>query len=371
MRNEIDAAAQFLSNLLRLHSKVLASEQLEQFRDALAAHLSHHYANHWFPDSPNKGSAYRCIRINHKMDPLLSAAGRKCGLDQQQLMTILPNELTMWIDPREVSYRIGESGSICVLFDGTGTSSDLKGHIPSSQPHKTAAGSGGDNGGKANNKNNRNSPDSTSLSSTTSTMSSPSPSSSPDQWQQHSTPAHHSNQHWAQQAAHQQQQQHQQQRGGQQSPTNHAYALASHNFRAMSDFTFGGGMHPSAQTMSPPGAGSNYQFAGNVRNQPSGGNIGSPYSTTWSHHGGRVDSPNQGWGNSGQSQAHYGHSRPQRYSNAGSGWDQHHHGPSSNNHANGGGYAAHHHASPGHVGARGGHLSGHHNANLEVSYVSS
>lgn len=27
------------------------------------------------------------------------------------------SELTMWIDPREVSYRIGENGSICVLYE--------------------------------------------------------------------------------------------------------------------------------------------------------------------------------------------------------------------------------------------------------------
>jgi hypothetical protein len=28
-----------------------------------------------------------------------------------------PSELTMWIDPKEVSYRIGENGSICVLYE--------------------------------------------------------------------------------------------------------------------------------------------------------------------------------------------------------------------------------------------------------------
>ena len=32
-----------------------------------------------------------------------------------------PSELTMWIDPLEVSYRIGENGSICVLYEHKGS----------------------------------------------------------------------------------------------------------------------------------------------------------------------------------------------------------------------------------------------------------
>lgn len=126
MKFEIESAANFLSNLLKLHSNILSPEQLDRFRGAIESCLEGHYENHWFPDRPTKGSGYRCIRINHKMDPLLARAGKSCGLDNQALKTIFPNELTLWIDPREVSYRIGENGSICVLFDGnsSGGSSD-------------------------------------------------------------------------------------------------------------------------------------------------------------------------------------------------------------------------------------------------------
>lgn len=48
------------------------------------------------------------------MDPLIAQAGAAVGLDLSSLRRLLPTELTMWIDPREVSYRIGENGSICV-----------------------------------------------------------------------------------------------------------------------------------------------------------------------------------------------------------------------------------------------------------------
>merc|ERR1712071_696922 len=72
---------------------------------------------HWFPEKPCKGSGYRCIRINGKMDPVLVQAGALVGLPSQFLHTLFPSELTVWIDPMEVSYRIGENGSICVLYD--------------------------------------------------------------------------------------------------------------------------------------------------------------------------------------------------------------------------------------------------------------
>lgn len=51
------------------------------------------------------------------MDPLVGQAGQRIGLTIQQLYMLLPSELTLWVDPFEVSYRIGEDGSICVLYE--------------------------------------------------------------------------------------------------------------------------------------------------------------------------------------------------------------------------------------------------------------
>ncbi|KFV88064.1 Protein BTG1, partial [Struthio camelus australis] len=76
-----------------------------------------HYRHHWFPLRPSKGSGYRCIRINHKMDPLIGKAAGMIGLSHERLFQLLPSELTLWVDPFEVSYRIGEDGSICVLYE--------------------------------------------------------------------------------------------------------------------------------------------------------------------------------------------------------------------------------------------------------------
>lgn len=119
MRVEVTSAANFLVRLVRLNkeSGVLSDHQLEMYRAALIETLRMRYREHWFPEKPCKGSGYRCIRINGKMDPVLVQAGDLVGLPGGFLHSLFPSELTMWIDPREVSYRIGENGSICVLYD--------------------------------------------------------------------------------------------------------------------------------------------------------------------------------------------------------------------------------------------------------------
>lgn len=113
------SAADFLVHLLRLQAGQLSERQLEMFKSSLTEVLRHRYRDHWFPDRPNRGSGYRCIRINGKMDPVIAQAGANVGLLPTVLHSLFPSELTMWIDPSEVSYRIGENGSICVLYERT------------------------------------------------------------------------------------------------------------------------------------------------------------------------------------------------------------------------------------------------------------
>ncbi|XP_006631075.1 protein BTG1 [Lepisosteus oculatus] len=118
MKTEISTAAKFITRLLRT-TGFLSEDQLQRFSQSLEEALGEHYKQHWFPQAPCRGSGYRCIRINHKMDPLIGKAASTIGLNREQLFTLLPSELTLWVDPFEVSYRIGEDGSICVLYEST------------------------------------------------------------------------------------------------------------------------------------------------------------------------------------------------------------------------------------------------------------
>merc|ERR1711974_110235 len=117
MKLELLSASNFLVHLIRLGRRNVSESQLSKFRDCLIEILRRRYRDHWFPEKPFKGSGYRCIRINGKMDSIIGQAGEGCGLSSTFLHQTFPSELTMWIDPLEVSYRIGENGSICVLYE--------------------------------------------------------------------------------------------------------------------------------------------------------------------------------------------------------------------------------------------------------------
>lgn len=117
MKLELLSASNFLVHLIRLAKCNVGETQLQKFRDSLIEFLKRRYRDHWFPQKPLKGSGYRCIRINGKMDPVIGQAGEACGLTSAFLCSILPSELIIWIDPLEVTYRIGESGSVCVLYE--------------------------------------------------------------------------------------------------------------------------------------------------------------------------------------------------------------------------------------------------------------
>ncbi|XP_061193152.1 maternal B9.15 protein-like [Saccostrea echinata] len=115
MREEIGAAVLFITRLIRLSGSV-SKEKVVEFSDSLSAILNEKFTNHWYQDHPAKGQGYRCIRINsaEPIDPVLEEAARNSGLQYHDLR--LPSELTLWVDPKDVCCRFGESrGSFCTL----------------------------------------------------------------------------------------------------------------------------------------------------------------------------------------------------------------------------------------------------------------
>lgn len=111
MIQEITVAADFISHLV---SKMLDPKDLENFHKKLRELLSEKFVSHWDPQRPIYGNAYRSIIFSYGyVDPIVLQAAHKAKVTLDSRW--IPSDLTIWIDPSEVSYRIGDSGSIATL----------------------------------------------------------------------------------------------------------------------------------------------------------------------------------------------------------------------------------------------------------------
>ncbi|OTF73719.1 Tob1-like protein, partial [Euroglyphus maynei] len=114
MHDEIEVALNFLISFL--YNK-LPRRRVNQFGEELELIVRNRFDDHWYPDEPSKGSAYRCIHCNPQLDSsLFREAALKSGLNLQDVQQNFPTELSIWIDPGEVSYRISEKGPVNILY---------------------------------------------------------------------------------------------------------------------------------------------------------------------------------------------------------------------------------------------------------------
>ncbi|KAL0272926.1 UNVERIFIED_CONTAM: hypothetical protein PYX00_005733 [Menopon gallinae] len=112
MHIEVQVALNFVISYL--YNK-LPRRRVNIFGEELEKALKDKFQGHWYPDKPFKGSAYRCLKID-PVDAILDRAARESGVPIQDILENLPQELAIWVDPGEVSYRIGEKGAVKILF---------------------------------------------------------------------------------------------------------------------------------------------------------------------------------------------------------------------------------------------------------------
>ncbi|XP_042564815.1 protein Tob2 [Clupea harengus] len=105
----INFIVSYLYNKLPRRRADLFGEELEQI-------LLSRFEGHWYCDAPLRGSAYRCLHLGLVRDPVVELAAKRSGLDKEEVRANVPEELAVWIDPHEVSYRLGESGALKVLY---------------------------------------------------------------------------------------------------------------------------------------------------------------------------------------------------------------------------------------------------------------
>ncbi len=129
MKAEIESAANFIAYILEVgalgQGKRLPKRDAKRLRRCLVDCLKIRYRDHWFVATPFKvhnsfiyktklrnsiwyvlqGSGYRCLRFNQRADPVFCQASDAVGLHTKTICTYFPSELTLWIDPLNVSKK--------------------------------------------------------------------------------------------------------------------------------------------------------------------------------------------------------------------------------------------------------------------------
>ncbi|EDW52824.1 protein Tob2 isoform X1 [Drosophila sechellia] len=113
MHIEIQVALNFVISYL--YNK-LPRRRVNIFGEELEKALRDKFQDHWYPEKPFKGSAYRCLKTGDPIDSVLERAARESGVPIGDILENLPSELSVWIDPGEVSFRIGEKGAVKILY---------------------------------------------------------------------------------------------------------------------------------------------------------------------------------------------------------------------------------------------------------------
>lgn len=121
MHIEVQVALNFVISYL--YNK-LPRRRVNIFGEELEKALKEKFQGHWYPDKPFKGSAFRCLKTGDPIDKVLERAARESGVPITDILENLPQELAVWVDPGEVSYRIGEKGAVKILFSDKGDPQD-------------------------------------------------------------------------------------------------------------------------------------------------------------------------------------------------------------------------------------------------------
>jgi hypothetical protein len=138
----VDAAVWWWGDFLKKSS--LPLDVGKKFEDVLRELIIQKISDHWYPEMPAKGQAFRSLLVDKKahVDPLLSKAATTVSIDNFISYFSKVDSVLMWIDPDVVIARIAYTGYSAVppedkiLYRSNLGTSNLK--IVSVKPLKTS-----------------------------------------------------------------------------------------------------------------------------------------------------------------------------------------------------------------------------------------
>ena len=119
MRPELQSVGNFLTYLIETSpTRMVKITKLKNFTINLVEVLQKEYRYNWFLHDPYKGSNRRAIKFHPRAtDCSINRAACMAGIKEWKIYSSMPPNICIWIDPLEVTYRIGENGHIRLLYE--------------------------------------------------------------------------------------------------------------------------------------------------------------------------------------------------------------------------------------------------------------
>jgi len=106
----VDAAVWWWGDFLK--KSLLNLDMVKKFEEVLRELVTTKISDHWYPEIPSKGQAFRSLSVDKKahVDPILSKAALSAGVENLLNYCTKVDSVLMWIDPDVVLVRIAYTG---------------------------------------------------------------------------------------------------------------------------------------------------------------------------------------------------------------------------------------------------------------------
>ncbi|KAI9502518.1 hypothetical protein BX070DRAFT_175484, partial [Coemansia spiralis] len=115
MQTEIENAASFWIKYIPEAS--LSGEKREELRKALVGVLLEKFKGHWHLERTMAGSGYRSMSNWRGLDSSLAEAAQRASIGATVLERHLPRDIVLWCDPYNVTYRVGDHGTVYTIYE--------------------------------------------------------------------------------------------------------------------------------------------------------------------------------------------------------------------------------------------------------------
>lgn len=100
MKAEVDAAVGWWT--LQLSKKIDHKGLLDNFTNTMTRHVYRKFAKHWYPTERLRGSSFRCISFDRKLDPLILDTADEMGMMDANKLFAHCKHTIMFVNPGEV-----------------------------------------------------------------------------------------------------------------------------------------------------------------------------------------------------------------------------------------------------------------------------